>query len=339
MEKSDLLGIWQISGQISLTPPSRDTKEYTYRTTLSTPPTSITFHSDNTYTISSSSESQHSLIPSPHGSYTLNTTHLLLSTSYSKIGSQDCSIFLQAKPTSDGVMEGKGFFGGAYIYPKEHPRVLEEPVIFKNAEAEGGWIMKRIFKDVRGDKFSNEDYEDGFVYNRPIDVEIITNKRYLIALEGLTPKRKEGWREDKRREREKKKREKYGKYYDVPNSPGGEEEKKDFNTIQTGYITLHPNYTFTYETGVGVERRGRWYTRSEGGDSLISVILQTSKFGFGGGKKSFGGEDKVYWGRVEVEEGVVGIEGAVMEGWGMEPVSVGKFFMREIEGGGVRGEA
>lgn len=67
-------------------------------------------------------------------------------------------------------MKGKGFFGGAYIYPKEHPRVLEEPVIFKSAEAEGGWIMKRIFKDVRGDKFSNEDYEDGFVYNRPIDV-------------------------------------------------------------------------------------------------------------------------------------------------------------------------
>lgn len=87
-----------------------------------------------------------------------------------QIGSQDCSIFLQAKPTSDGVMKGKGFFGGAYIYPKEHPRVLEEPVIFKSAEAEGGWIMKRIFKDVRGDKFSNEDYEDGFVYNRPIDV-------------------------------------------------------------------------------------------------------------------------------------------------------------------------
>lgn len=29
----------------------------------------------------------------------------------------------------------------------------------------------------------------------------------------------------------------------------------------------------------------------------------------------------------------MGIEGAVMEGWGMEPVSVGKFFMRETEGG------
>ncbi|GMH62371.1 hypothetical protein TrST_g13764 [Triparma strigata] len=328
-------GIWQISGHFDLAPPSRNTKEYTYHTTLSTLPTSITFYSDNTYAYSPPSSLNPSIDPliSSSGHYTLNSTHLLLTTSLTSLANQPIAIYLSGTCPSEGFIKGRAFSGDRYVYPLSHPKVLEGPVIFKEEEAKGSWTMKRIFKDVEGDKWSNAEYE-GIQYNTPSSLSLMSPKKYIIALEGL---RKKSNPSDFRSQRKKKiahsKRKKYGKYYDVPtsNSGGryvGQDWTVDFDDFQTGEVEVYGNYTFVVKLGGG-ERRGRWYTRCDGGeDGVVSVVLQSSKFGFGGG--GLGGEEKVYWGKVEVFDGVCVVEGAVMEGWGMEPVSVGKFVMREV---------
>mmetsp|Transcript_20997 Transcript_20997/g.39323 ORF Transcript_20997/g.39323 Transcript_20997/m.39323 type:complete len:218 (+) Transcript_20997:106-759(+) len=148
LSKDDILGIWQISGHFDLAPPSRNTKEYTYHTTLSTLPTSITFYSDNTYAYSPPSSLNPSIDPliSSSGHYTLNSTHLLLTTSLTSLANQPIAIYLSGTCPSEGFIKGRAFSGDRYVYPLSHPKVLEGPVIFKEEEAKGSWTMKRIFK-------------------------------------------------------------------------------------------------------------------------------------------------------------------------------------------------
>lgn len=231
---------------------------------------------------------------------------------------------------------------GKFMYPKTHPEFFEHPIF--RPQSKGRFELRQILGDYNAKLADDED--DLTELFRKKD---LVGKRFYLSAFPLPKRKKKFERWDKLENR----------YVQDEYEPTAEEKKdealKPGNNMQVMAVELFANNTFSTLHGLGSSTvlRGRWSIIGKRRDELWMMV---SRFGFGrsvsGSTFSEGtsltqNDEKGYWGTItEVADAgkdsieddpaqwgnkKIEIEGAVMLGWGLEPCSVGRFKMIEIE--------
>jgi len=232
---------------------------------------------------------------------------------------------------------------GKFMYPKNHPSFFEQPIY--HPEAKGHFELRQILGEYNA-KLADDEDDDLTELFRKKD---LVGKRFYLSTFPL-PKRK------KKFERWDKVENRYVQdEYEPTAEEKKEEELKPGNDMQVMAVELFANNTFSTLQGLGSSTvlRGRWSIIGKKRDELWMLV---SRFGFGrsvsGSTFSEGtsltqNDEKGYWGTIteavdcgndSIEDNPsqwrnekMEINGAVMIGWGLEPCSVGRFKMIEIE--------
>lgn len=231
---------------------------------------------------------------------------------------------------------------GKFMYPKEHPAFFEQPIF--RPEKKGSFELRQIL----GEYNAKLDDEDELVeLFRKKDLE---GKRFYLSTFPLPKRRKkfEYWSKEDNCY-------KTGEYEPTA-AEKAEEELEPGKNMQVVAVELFQNNTFStlYGLGNSTVLRGKW---SIIGDKRDQLWMMVHRFGWGRsvsgstfseGKSLTQDDEKSYWGKIKEvpksggdtgKEGdadtgdrkKVSIKGAVMVGWGLEPCSVGRFKMTEIE--------
>ncbi|KAL3779846.1 hypothetical protein HJC23_005772 [Cyclotella cryptica] len=221
---------------------------------------------------------------------------------------------------------------GKFMYPKHHPSFFEQPIF--NPRSMGNFELKQILGDYNARVTGanpNGDDDDMVELFRKDD---LVGKRFYLSTYPL-PKRKK----TNRRGQEVK----------------DEDESQPQKNMQVVAVELFANNTFSTVYGLGSSTvlRGKW---SIIGEKRDQIWIQVYRFGFGR-SVSYGtfsegmsltqDDEKAYWGKITQVDTAsientgddcarnvlkkIEIDGAVMVGWGLEPCSVGRFKMIEIE--------
>mmetsp|Transcript_23999 Transcript_23999/g.40896 ORF Transcript_23999/g.40896 Transcript_23999/m.40896 type:complete len:537 (+) Transcript_23999:249-1859(+) len=231
---------------------------------------------------------------------------------------------------------------GKFMYPKEHPAFFEQPIF--RPQPKGSFELRQIL----GEYNAKLDDEDELVeLFRKKDLE---GKRFYLSTFPIPKRRKkfEYWSKEDNCY-------KTGEYEPTA-AEKAEEELEPGKNMQVVAVQLFQNNTFSTLHGLGNSTvlRGKWSITGEKRDQLWMMV---HRFGWGRsvsgstfseGKSLTQDDEKSYWGKIkEVPKSVddadqggdadtgdskkVSIKGAVMVGWGLEPCSVGRFKMTEIE--------
>ncbi|KAL7431457.1 hypothetical protein ACHAXH_007134 [Discostella pseudostelligera] len=231
---------------------------------------------------------------------------------------------------------------GKFMYPKTHPSFFEQPIV--RPISKGHFELRQILGDYNA-KLADEGSDSIELFRK----DDLVGKRFYLTTFPLPKRRKklEKWDATSNTyvqfETEPTKKEKR------------EEDLKPGKNMQVVAVELFANNTFSTLHGLGSSTvlRGKW---SIIGDKRDQLWMMVYRFGFGrsvsGSTFSEGtsltqNDEKGYWGVIsEVEDGGKGsrdgvssipankkieIHGAVMVGWGLEPCSVGRFKMIEID--------
>eukprot|EP00574_Skeletonema_japonicum_P005504 CAMPEP_0201724732 /NCGR_PEP_ID=MMETSP0593-20130828/8382_1 /ASSEMBLY_ACC=CAM_ASM_000672 /TAXON_ID=267983 /ORGANISM="Skeletonema japonicum, Strain CCMP2506" /LENGTH=532 /DNA_ID=CAMNT_0048216033 /DNA_START=265 /DNA_END=1863 /DNA_ORIENTATION=- len=224
---------------------------------------------------------------------------------------------------------------GKFMYPKEHPAFFEQPIF--RPQPKGSFELRQIL----GEYNAKLDDEDELVeLFRKKDLE---GKRFYLTTFPLPKRRKkfEYWSKEDNCY-------KTGEYEPTA-AEKAEEELEPGKNMQVVAVELFQNNTFStlYGLGNSTVLRGKW---SIIGDKRDQLWMMVHRFGWGRsvsgstfseGKSLTQDDEKSYWGKIkevdkqgDADSGdskKVSIKGAVMVGWGLEPCSVGRFKMTEIE--------
>jgi len=235
---------------------------------------------------------------------------------------------------------------GKFMYPKTHPSFFEQPIY--RPESKGRFELRQILGDYNA-KIEDDDENDLTERFRKKD---LVGKRFYLSTFPLPKRRKKFERWDVAENR----------YVQDEYAPTAKEKKEEElepgKNMQVMAVELFANNTFSTLAGLGSSTvlRGRW---SIIGDKRDQLWMMVSRFGFGrsvsGSTFSEGtsltqNDEKSYWGLIEevatdsgAEDNIVEgdepgaqnkkiqIEGAVMLGWGLEPCSIGRYKMIEME--------
>ncbi|KAL7542116.1 hypothetical protein ACHAXR_011549 [Thalassiosira sp. AJA248-18] len=245
----------------------------------------------------------------------------------SKTNDQDnTSSFQPRKGTIDvhlSVPKGK-IKTGKFMYPKTHPEFFEQPIF--QPESKGRFELRQILGDHNA-KLADDDDDLTELFKK----QDLVGKRFYLSTFPI-PKRK-------------KKFQRWDKTENRISPPFCQ---------QVMAVELFANNTFSTLYGLGsTVLRGKWSIIGKKRDQLWLMVY---RFGFGrsvsGSTFSEGAsltqnDEKSYWGEiVEIEDGgkentegestecsdkKLEIKGAVLVGWGLEPTTVGRFKMIEIE--------
>jgi len=235
---------------------------------------------------------------------------------------------------------------GKFMYPKTHPSFFEQPIY--RPESKGRFELRQILGDHNA---KNEDDDDENDLAERFRKKDLVGKRFYLSTFPLPKRRKKFERWDVAENR----------YVQDEYAPTAKEKKEEDlepgNNMQVMAVELFANNTFSTLAGLGSSTvlRGRW---SIIGDKRDQLWMMVSRFGFGrsvsGSTFSEGtsltqNDEKSYWGLIEevaISGGAEGniaedetdaqnkkiqIEGAVMLGWGLEPCSIGRYKMIEME--------
>lgn len=239
---------------------------------------------------------------------------------------------------------------GRYFYPKSHPSFFEQP-IFK-PENQGQFELKQVLGEHNA-KIAEEDENTVELFRK----KDLVGKKFYLSTFPLPKRRKkfETWDPILSKYVQKE--------YELSAEEKAEEDLQPGKNMQVMAVELFANNTFSTLGGLGLSTvlRGKW---SIIGDKRNKLWMMVYRFGFGRsvsgstfsegmsltqndekGKatsltyrhvnsrtKSFQG----YWGTIsEVETAndkkKIEVKGAVMVGWGLEPTTLGRFKMIEIE--------
>lgn len=218
----------------------------------------------------------------------------------------------------DGVIAS-----GRYTYPKSHPNFFENPMF--GPMRTGTFNFRQILGSRSVADDLREEEEEMFV---PSD---LAGRRFFLSTEPLKFRKQAG-------------RKRYSRWT-------GNEIVEEIDVTNVNYqvmeIELCHNMTFATVGGLGSANvlRGKWRIMGEKKDHFW---MQVSRFGFG---RSVSGsvfsegmgltqdDEKGFWGEIQKimtksnsdeEDNTIEIEGLIMDGYGLEPTSTGRFKMREI---------
>ncbi|KAL7540439.1 hypothetical protein ACHAWF_006680 [Thalassiosira exigua] len=230
---------------------------------------------------------------------------------------------------------------GRFMYPKTHPSFFEQPIV--RPQSQGRFELRQILGEQNAKLEEDDNLTELF---RKKD---LVGKRFYLSTFPLPKRRKKFEKWDVTQ----------SKFVTEEYEPT-EEEKKDEElqpgkNMQVMAVELFANNTFSTIYGLGSSTilRGKWSIIGEKRDQLWMMVY---RFGFGrsvsGSTYSEGtsltqNDEKGYWGIItEVVNGgkdsierdpsdygdkKIEVKGSVMVGWGLEPCSVGRFKMIEIE--------
>eukprot|EP00573_Skeletonema_grethae_P009886 CAMPEP_0201701128 /NCGR_PEP_ID=MMETSP0578-20130828/31357_1 /ASSEMBLY_ACC=CAM_ASM_000663 /TAXON_ID=267565 /ORGANISM="Skeletonema grethea, Strain CCMP 1804" /LENGTH=538 /DNA_ID=CAMNT_0048188357 /DNA_START=130 /DNA_END=1746 /DNA_ORIENTATION=+ len=231
---------------------------------------------------------------------------------------------------------------GKFMYPKEHPAFFEQPIF--RPQPKGSFELRQILGEYNAKLGDEDELVELF---RKKDLE---GKRFYLTTFPLPKRRKkfEYWSKEDNCY-------KTGEYEPTA-AEKAEEELEPGKNMQVVAVELFQNNTFStlYGLGNSTVLRGKW---SIIGDKRDQLWMMVHRFGWGRsvsgstfseGKSLTQDDEKSYWGKIkEVPKSAddsdkqggadtgdskkVSIKGAVMVGWGLEPCSVGRFKMTEIE--------
>lgn len=240
---------------------------------------------------------------------------------------------------------------GRYFYPKTHPSFFEQP-IFK-PENQGKFELKQVLGEHNA-KLAEEGDNMIELFRK----KDLVGKKFYLSTFPLPKRRKkfETWDPILTKFVQKE--------YEISAEEKAEEDLQPGKNMQVVAVELFANNTFSTLGGLGSSTvlRGKW---SIIGDKRNKLWMMVYRFGFGrsvsGSTFSEGlsltqNDEKCkqpacsmycrvisrtktfqgYWGTIsEVEsandEKKIEVEGAVMVGWGLEPTTLGRYKMIEIE--------
>jgi hypothetical protein len=230
---------------------------------------------------------------------------------------------------------------GRFMYPKTHPSFFEQPIV--RPQSQGRFELRQILGEQNAKLEEDDNLTELF---RKKD---LVGKRFYLSTFPLPKRRKKFEKWDVTQ----------SKFVTEEYEPT-EEEKKDEElqpgkNMQVMAVELFANNTFSTIYGLGSSTilRGKWSIIGEKRDQLWMMVY---RFGFGrsvsGSTYSEGtsltqNDEKGYWGIItevvnggkdsierdpsDCDDKKIEVKGSVMVGWGLEPCSVGRFKMIEIE--------
>mmetsp|Transcript_13096 Transcript_13096/g.22451 ORF Transcript_13096/g.22451 Transcript_13096/m.22451 type:complete len:576 (+) Transcript_13096:257-1984(+) len=231
---------------------------------------------------------------------------------------------------------------GKFMYPKHHPSFFEQPIY--RPESKGRFELRQILGEYNAAVADDE--SDLVELFRKKD---LVGKRFYLSTFPLKKRRKKFERWDVKENRY------VTEEYEPTSEEKKEEELQPGKNMQVMAVELFANNTFSTLAGLGSSTvlRGKWSIIGDRRDQLWMMVY---RFGFGrsvsGSTFSEGtsltqNDEKGYWGKItQVEDAgkdsiegdpaewgskKIEIKGAVMVGWGLEPCSVGRFKMIEME--------
>jgi len=229
---------------------------------------------------------------------------------------------------------------GKFMYPKDHPSFFEQPIV--RPQRMGSFELRQILGEFNT-KLAEEDEEVVELFRK----RDLVGKRFYLSTFPIPKHKKKG------RDFWSSKEQKWV-HFETPDEKKLRESQPGKN-MQVMAVELFANNTFStiYGLGDSTTLRGKWSIIGEKRDQLWMMVY---RFGFGrsvsGSTYSEGigltqNDEKGYWGKItEVESPnhdnierdhthlggkKIEINGAIMVGWGLEPCSVGRFKMIEIE--------
>lgn len=194
---------------------------------------------------------------------------------------------------------------GKFFYPKQHPSFFEQPMF--QPVKRGSFALKQVIANLQQEERDEiiEKYQRSYFYN----------KTFLLTTHPI-PQRNP--KSTTKPPLFKKK------------TPPPESRPANIRVVE---VIFFANNTFSTTAGLGGETilRGKFDVIGRQRDHLWMQVL---RFGFGRSVsgsvysegRSLSHEDaKAYWGTINGTE----VSGSVLDGWGLEPIPVARFFMRE----------
>lgn len=258
-------------------------------------------------------------------------------------GQPDSSSSQPKKGTIDvhlSVPKGK-IKTGKFMYPKTHPEFFEQPIY--SPQSKGRFELRQILGEHNA-KLADDEGDLVELFRK----KDLVGKRFYISTFPIKKRRRKFEKWDVLESR-------YVQQEYEPTAAEKKEEALQPLSTQVMAVELFANNTFSTLGGLGSSTvlRGKWSIIGEKRDQLWMMV---SRFGFGrsvsGSTFSEGtsltqNDEKSYWGEItqmeagdketidgdpaELSSKKLEIKGAVMVGWGLEPTTVGRFKMIEIE--------
>lgn len=236
---------------------------------------------------------------------------------------------------------------GKFFYPKTHPSFFEQPM-FKPIK-QGTFALRQVLGSLNTaqEQMEQKDLEK---FQR----SDFYNKTFLLTTQPIGRRKPQG---------EKRWSIKYNAFvYDAPTSKKSKnaaaEDESPVRNIRVMQIKFFANNTFASTGGLGrdVILRGRYDVIGEVKDHLWFQVI---RFGFGRsvsgsvyseGRMLSQDDAKAYWGKIsrleknnpagnsdedsisiqaDTSNNNLEVQGSVMDGWGLEPIPVARFIMRE----------
>lgn len=233
---------------------------------------------------------------------------------------------------------------GRFMYPKTHPSFFEQPMF--QPMRQGFFTFQQVLGNLNARNREEEQIIERY------DRRDFYNKTFMLTSHPIPtrqPKGRQRWSI------------KYNKFVEDPPSAAAkkaqEEEKNRGVPIRVMQVQFFANNTFSTVAGLGESiLRGKFDVIGHEKDQLW---MQIWRFGFGRsvsgsvyseGKHLTHEDAKTYWGTIKPEgsddasdesskpkeddagkPGRLEVKGSVMFGWGLEPMPVARFIMREMQ--------